>query len=260
MKRCYGADRLVRDCDWAFLSTLRTLRAPASPMPRLADLLAYLAEPAQAHVWLLLDIKVDDAAEVMVAQLAATLAAAAAAAGPNSSNGSAHAWTRRVVLGCWTARHLQLCRALLPDYAVAWIGITLPLAREYLAVPNVALNMRQEPLFGRGGAQFMREVRADGRPLYAWTVNGVGWMRWAIGARLDAVITDDPRLFLEVCDKYRKGEGEGGGGGGQGLVAGMKGYLYSLIIPFLVKLATRRLKYYQRVGGLEETRAVLRKL
>lgn len=213
-------------------------------MPRLADLLAYLAEPAQAAVWLLLDIKVDDAAETMVPLLAAVLRGAPAAAG----------WQHRVVLGCWTARHVRLCHEHLPAFAIAWIGITLPLAREYLAVPNVALNMRQEPLFGLGGRRFMREVRAEGRPLYAWTVNAVGWMRWAIGERLDAVITDDPRLFLDVCEKYRAGEGGGG------LVAGVKGFLYSLVIPVLISWVTSSLGYYKRVGGPKETREILRKL
>ncbi|CAN8105701.1 unnamed protein product [Discula destructiva] len=251
LKRCYGEDRLVRDCDWSFLRTLRTLREPRQPMPRLADLLAYLAEPAQSAVWLLLDIKIDDPAETMLPLLAATIRAAAAAA---AANNAGH-WQHRIVLGCWTARHVALCHAHLPGFAVAWIGVTLPLAREYLAVPNVALNMRQEPLFGVGGRRFMEEVRADGtRPLFAWTVNSVAWMRWAIGVRLDAVITDDPKLFLEVC------EGAKGSGESDASAVGVRGYLYSLVIPVLVKLLTSTFGYYKRVGGPEETRAILRKL
>lgn len=250
----------MRDHDWSYLSTLRTLREPRQPMPRLSDLLAYLAEPANASVWLLLDIKVDDAAEDMIPLLAATIHQAASS---QSTNGTNINWSSRIVLGCWTARHVRLCHELLPDFAIAWIGITLALAREYLAVPNIALNMRQEPMrYGFGGRKFIQEVQADGRPLYAWTVNSVGWMRWAIGKRLDAVITDDPRLFLEVCKRYGEEEARGGAvdKGDSGLVVRAQGFLLTLALPILLKYAISRLGYYRRVGSPEETREVLRKL
>ncbi|KAJ4396087.1 hypothetical protein N0V93_000304 [Gnomoniopsis smithogilvyi] len=252
LKRCYGVEGLVRDHDWSYLSTLRTLREPRQPMPRLSELLAYLAEPANASVWLLLDIKIDDDAETMIRLLASTIHAAPPPSGNN--------WRSRIVLGCWTARHVRLCHELLPDFAIAWIGITLALAREYLRVPNIALNMRQEPMYGFGGSRFIKDVQADGRPLYAWTVNSVAWMRWAIGKRLDAVITDDPRLYLEVCEKYHEEEARGQVNKGGGLVATAKGLLLTLALPILLKYVTSGLGYYRRVGSPEETREVLRRL
>ncbi|KAK7951596.1 Glycerophosphoryl diester phosphodiesterase [Apiospora aurea] len=57
LKRCFGEDRKVSDCDWSYLSTLRTTRKPHEPMPRLVDLLEYLAQPGQENIWVLLDIK-----------------------------------------------------------------------------------------------------------------------------------------------------------------------------------------------------------
>lgn len=227
-------------------------------MPRLADLLEYLAAPGRESVWLLLDIKIDDPAPDMIARLAATLLAAAAAPGGSS-------WSRRVVLGCWTAAHLRLCHERLPDFAIAWIGITIPLAREYLAVPNVAMNMRQEPLYGFRGRCFVRECQARGRPLYAWTVNDEGWMRWAIGKRLDAVVTDDPKKYLEVCKKYRL-EAEVGAGAGRAtrrdgsVLATVRGFMFSLCLPVLIRLVTRRMGYYRRVGTPAEARAALKGL
>ena len=72
----------------------------------------------------------------------------------------------------------------------------------------------------------MREMRGARVPLYAWTVNGDDWMRWAVRLRLDGVITDDPAHFLEVCaevaqEDEAKAEGKplmarSGGGGGSG--------------------------------------------
>lgn len=56
--RCFGRKDKIADCDWEFLSTLRTTREPRSPMPRLLDLLTYLAQPGLEDIWVLIDIKV----------------------------------------------------------------------------------------------------------------------------------------------------------------------------------------------------------
>lgn len=58
LKRCFGREEKIIDCDWSFLETLRTTREPHVAMPRLKDLLEYLATPGLEDIWLLLDIKV----------------------------------------------------------------------------------------------------------------------------------------------------------------------------------------------------------
>ncbi len=43
-----------------------------------------------------------------------------------------------------------------------------------------------------------------------WTVNEEQWMEWSIRKGVDGVITDDPKLFLEVCQRWEeKSEVEG---------------------------------------------------
>jgi hypothetical protein len=61
LKRCFGKDEKIADCDWEYLSTLETLREPRQGMPRLADLLSWLAQPEFEEIWVLLDIKVSSA-------------------------------------------------------------------------------------------------------------------------------------------------------------------------------------------------------
>jgi phosphatidylglycerol phospholipase C len=58
LKRCFGVDKKINECDWKYVRTLRTLREPPEPMPRLIDLLEYLAQPGLEKIWLLLDVKV----------------------------------------------------------------------------------------------------------------------------------------------------------------------------------------------------------
>jgi hypothetical protein len=53
----------VLDCDYEFISKLRTLKAPHEPMPRLVDLLEYLAQPGLEDIWVMLDIKVSHGAQ-----------------------------------------------------------------------------------------------------------------------------------------------------------------------------------------------------
>lgn len=116
-------------------------------------------------------------------------------------------WNQRLVLGCWAVKFLPLCAEYLPNFPITHIGFSIPYARKFLSVPNVSFNMLQKtlimPFFG---ASFIRDAKAQGRPLYVWTVNEPDLMRWSIDKDLDGVITDDPIQFLEVCDEWEQGK------------------------------------------------------
>ena len=119
------------------------------------------------------------------------------------------AWNQRVVLGCWAAKFVPLCAKYLPSFAITHIGFSLAYARQFLSVPNVSFNMLQATLVSPYfGPRFLKDAKAKGRPVYAWTVNEVSAMRWSISKGLDGVITDDPKKFLEVCDDWERGKRE----------------------------------------------------
>lgn len=60
LKRCFGRDDKIIDCDWDDIKEVPTLKEPHQTMPRLQDLLEFLALPSSnENIWLLLDIKVD---------------------------------------------------------------------------------------------------------------------------------------------------------------------------------------------------------
>lgn len=58
LKRCFGLDQKIIDCEWSYIKTLRTVAEPQQSMPRLLDLLNYVASPGLEHIWVLLDLKV----------------------------------------------------------------------------------------------------------------------------------------------------------------------------------------------------------
>jgi phosphatidylglycerol phospholipase C len=50
----------------------------------------------------------------------------------------------------------------------------------------------------------MRKTKSLGRPIYGWTVNDEKLMRWGINNQLDGVITDDPAMFLAICENWKE--------------------------------------------------------
>lgn len=95
MARCFGVDKKIIDCDWDYIKTLRTTREPAQPMPRLKDLLEYLASPGLEEIWVLLDIKLDNSLDAVFGLIAQTL---------NDTPSPKRAWRERVLIGCWAVR------------------------------------------------------------------------------------------------------------------------------------------------------------
>ncbi|KAL2758243.1 hypothetical protein ACRALDRAFT_2025864 [Sodiomyces alcalophilus JCM 7366] len=201
LKRCFGVDKHIRTSSWSYLSSLRTLRKPHQPMPRLVDLLNLLAEPENAHVWLLLDLKLHNPTEELVAAVSRDLQAV-----------SPHPdvpWDERVVIGCWNQPLLHASLSLLPTYSVAHTSFSTFNSSRFLrdpAYPGLSFSLYQPAVIGPWGNRFLRAVRAapdaDDRHIFLWTVNEPEWMDWAIRKGVDGVITDNPEVFLRVRKRY----------------------------------------------------------
>lgn len=118
---------------------------------------------------------------------------------------SSRPWESRIVLGCWAIKYLPLCSRYLPNFPVSHIGFSLLYASHFFLVPNVSFNMLQSVLMTRWGRAFVRSAQCDKRPVFAWTVNEEKRMRWGIRHHLDGIITDDPKLFLDVRRGWHDG-------------------------------------------------------
>ncbi|KZL76907.1 glycerophosphoryl diester phosphodiesterase [Colletotrichum tofieldiae] len=201
LKRCFGVDKKINECDWAYLETLRTVREPGEKLPRLDDLLAFLAEEGAGRegVWVLLDIKTDDPPAELLGRVAEVLASTP---GPVP-------WEKRIVFGCWNQPYITHVRTILPTYPLALISWSPLYACKFLSPsqPNLSFNMFQKALVGPVGKRFIGDVKKADRRLFVWTVNDEEWMEWSIRAGADGVITDDPELFLEVCRRWKGGDG-----------------------------------------------------
>jgi hypothetical protein len=86
--------------------------------------------------------------------------------------------------------------------------------------------MLQGALMGPIGALFIRKVKRQNRPIFAWTVNEENRMRWCIKNGLDGIITDDPKKSLEVCENWDERDSK--------LSFSMHDYYMNLRVQFLI--------------------------
>ncbi|KAL1974089.1 hypothetical protein VTN31DRAFT_5649 [Thermomyces dupontii] len=199
LERCYGVDRQIPDCDWDYLSTLRTVREPHEPMPRLKDVLEYLAAPELDEVWVLLDFKLTNDASRILPLLAETIKSVPPARRP---------WRERIMLGCWLPYYFPLCKEYLPGFRVVLNTPNTGLAQRVLRDPTTAhvhLNVLQHALLYLGPKLITTAHRQQDDPdrqVFIWTPNSPKAMRRAIRLGVDGVITDDPDSFRQLCERW----------------------------------------------------------
>jgi len=195
LSRCFGRKDKIIDQTWDEIEDLRTIAQPHVAMPRLKDLLEYLAQPGMEEVWLILDIKLDNDADDVMRLIASTIA---------SVSPSPHRpWEERIVLGVWAAKYLPLASKYSPNFPVMHIGFKLSYSRHFFSIDHIGFSMLLPILMAPGGKSFIRDCQEKyHRPLLAWTVNEKDKMEWCIRRKLDGVITDDPTMFLKFCDEH----------------------------------------------------------
>jgi phosphatidylglycerol phospholipase C len=233
LKRCFGVDARIAECSWEYLSTLRTVAEPHEPMPRLRDFLEWLTQPELEKIWVVLDIKLNDSPADLMCAIERAL---------DSVNGPVPwdqrivlgCWNVSYFLRLTPTRYetlfqltadmtqqasfLQAARSQLPTYPLAHISASLLYSHHFLKVPDLGFNLNQNTLVGPSGKLFSRELQRTDKLLMTWTVNQPRRMEWCIRQNLDhsqrtnskvqglplidGVITDNPRLYLEVCQRF----------------------------------------------------------
>jgi phosphatidylglycerol phospholipase C len=195
LKRCYGVDIKIADKTWDEIKDLRTTQKPHERIPRLADLLRYLAEEGNEHIWVFLDIKLGNDADDIMRLIASTL----------SSNPppSSAPWNERIVLGLWAVKYLAPAQQYLPGFPMMHIAFSATYARQFLEVANVGFNMMFYALLMLGGKRFLRDAQeAHKRKVLSWTINGEDHMKWCIRKGIDGVVTDEVEKYLEVAERF----------------------------------------------------------
>lgn len=214
LKRCFGVSKNVSHCDWEYLQNVTMLDEPHERVPKLTDLLEFLAQPENEQLWAFLDVKVSKPSfancyccelyinrekllndpVAIVPQIAKTIASV-----PHAAN---KPWHTRLVVGCWASSFIPLIMEHLPEYRIALVCFDLRAARRFFTIPNlVAYNVNQQVLMGPWERDFLDEARAAGKKVFVWTVNSERAMQWCIRKNVDGVVTDHPDLCRQLIGK-----------------------------------------------------------
>ncbi|KAI1333961.1 PLC-like phosphodiesterase [Xylariaceae sp. FL0016] len=193
LTRCFGEKYRISECSWSYLETLRTKCEPSQRMPRLFDLLEYVNEPGKEHVWLLLDIKRDDPADKLLQSLVKTL---------SSVSPTTRSWKDRILLGAWDMQWVIACFKNLQGFQVVLTTPSPAYASAMLEVPGLHFSILNYSFATERGARFRLRARDQGRNIFSWSDNTDRWMATSIRNKVDGVITDNPRRFIELCNQW----------------------------------------------------------
>ncbi|KAJ2966939.1 hypothetical protein NQ176_g9909 [Zarea fungicola] len=274
LRRCFGVNKKIADCDWEYIAALRSKRPPHLGMPRLEDVLRLLGEDGMERVWCVLDIKIDDNAEKLLSAMSKVLGSVQ---GPVP-------WEQRILLGCWNygdkATFITTARRILPTFPLTHISWSRAYSRQFSAsIPNLGYSLHYSNLSGPFGRRFLEQTRHQHptMPIFTWTVNQENWMQWVLNQNrvtarqparggissrrlMDAVITDDPRKFREACatwedeldGKLATGKKKGGLAAhirrGWDDLLEMAKFTVLWVVLFVARRATKRLDTLQDVS------------
>ncbi|KAI5291782.1 hypothetical protein KEM54_000018 [Ascosphaera aggregata] len=221
IKRCHGVDRKVIDCDWDYLSTLKSIAEPHVAIPRLSDLLQWLAVPEREHIWVYVELKLHDDAGALVKGVSDVLASV-----PSTPS---RPWNTRIMLGIWTANYLSHIERYLPTYTISLLTPSLTYASCFLSIPQItSFSVNFFLLYSPAGSKFLADAHAAGKAVYAWTVNKPRVMNAAIRSNLDGVVTDEVDMYVKIREEWerkfisREEQGAGREGGLFGFEGGKK--------------------------------------
>ncbi|GAA6001786.1 uncharacterized protein JCM10292_005909 [Rhodotorula paludigena] len=171
------------------LDQLRTIEEPHQKIPLLRETLDLLMQPANQHVLLNIDIKVDNEPERLFTIMRALVE-------------KHESWQTklapRLLLGLWHPKFIEPARRLLPYCRRGHIGMSPSLARKYFWNDVGTMSMSFQSMVNADGAAFREDCRKAGKDLTVWTVNSRREMIEATKWGAAAILTDRTKALLDL--------------------------------------------------------------
>lgn len=104
------------------------------------------------------------------------------------------------------AEWVAACIRFLPDFPITLIAYLPAYASAMLPLPNLNFNLYNYSFSTPDGSRFREQAKKHNRLVFSWSDNEEEWMAAGIRNEMDAVITDDPNRFLELCDQWSSQE------------------------------------------------------
>ncbi|TNY19246.1 glycerophosphoryl diester phosphodiesterase [Rhodotorula diobovata] len=184
-----GTGRIATQNYHGGLDQLRTVQAPHQKIPLLRETLDLLMLPANQHVLLNIDVKVDNDPERLFAIMRDII---------ESYDGFETKLAPRLLLGLWHPKYVEPAQRLLPAVRRAHIGMSPALARKYFWDACCTFSMSFASMVNSEGQVFRDECRKAGKEITVWTVNDRREMIEATKWGVKAILTDRTKTLLEL--------------------------------------------------------------
>ncbi|KAM0751538.1 PLC-like phosphodiesterase [Meredithblackwellia eburnea MCA 4105] len=187
-----GKGRIQTQKYHGVLDQLVTNKSPHQKIPTFRETIALLMRPENQHVFLNIDVKVDNDPTRLFKLMHDIISAHddyETLLGP------------RLVLGLWHPKYIEPARELLPYIRLAHIGMSTALARKHFWDACTSFSMNFACLVGSDGEAFRKECKAAGKDLYVWTVNKRAEMIEATKWGCKAILTDRTAEFLQLREQ-----------------------------------------------------------
>ncbi|KAJ9094631.1 hypothetical protein QFC19_007844 [Naganishia cerealis] len=199
-------------------TNVRTLKAPHQPVPLFSQVLALLMVPANIHVKLNIDCKVENDPDRLFPMIKAEL---------EKFDHWRTLLAPRLILGIWHPKFIEPAQNHLPFLPRYAICMSIPTVREYFFTSCDGFSVCFPPLLSAEGAIFRAECAKRGKKIAVWTVNDAEEMKECLRWGVQAVITDNPDVTVALVDKVKKNP-----------TALLSSYLQQLVLPW------SSIKYY----------------
>lgn len=197
--RCFGSFHQVASTNYyGEMDQLKTLQHPHDKMPtfeQVCELFAY--DKRFEGVKLMLDVKRDN--EPWVLQKVVNVL--------KKVNSNMEFWAEKMVLGVWREDVFETCHTDAPFLKVVHIGLSRSMAKRFLSHDQcIGISIHHLCLKMPGGIGLIESAQKMNKLVFAWTVNNLPTIKWAISANIDGIVTDNPDVLAEFVDNITQSD------------------------------------------------------
>ncbi|KAF0413131.1 PLC-like phosphodiesterase [Gigaspora margarita] len=174
-----------------YIEFLTTKEQPHCNIPRFQDILEVFLKQKDSKVWAVIDVKLENSPRILM--VLSTLL---------KQHDYLSRFMDRFILGIWHPKFLSVARQYLPELPIVYIGYSLNIARKYFSDVD-GYNISFIPLCNNDGENFINVAHELSKPVFAWTVNSYAYADDCNNCKVDAILTDKAKDFINY---YRSGE------------------------------------------------------
>ncbi|TDL29368.1 PLC-like phosphodiesterase [Rickenella mellea] len=192
LERTTNMTGLIREREWYGpdgMENARTKKQPPQSIPTFAETVELLMKEENRNVLFNVDVKVFNDPDRLFSLMHKII---------SSHDEWETLLAPRIVLGLWHPRFLEPAIRHLPYCRRSHIGLSPYIAREYFWDSCEAFSMNFGALATYEGEKFRRDCKVAGKKLMVWTVNDPRQMMEAVRWKVDAIITDVTKTWLDL--------------------------------------------------------------